>query len=93
MSWDRANKIEDSTEDICTSDTSNELQPSTARKNEPWGYEFDKKDPLAMRLYFHNINGLITQNLGENWIDILHFMEANHTDIYGLAETNVTWNP
>ena len=48
MSCDRANKLEDLTEDIFTSDTSDEVQPSTARNNEPCGDEFDKKDPMAM---------------------------------------------
>ena len=52
-----------------------------------------EKNPMSMRLYFQNINGLSTQNLSENWIDILYLMETNQVDMYGLAETNITWNP
>ena len=93
MSQERAHKLEDINEDIFSSETTETKQPTTTGNNNPWGDEIGKKDPMSMRLYFQNINGLSTQNLSENWIDILDIMETNQVDMYGLAETNITWNP
>ena len=37
--------------------------------------------------YIHTIE------LREQWLDILHVMESLDVDLYGLAETNINWNP
>lgn len=58
-----------------------------------WGDAIGPTHERSMRLYFQNINGLHTTELREQWLDILHVMESLDVDLYGLAETNINWNP
>ena len=61
--------------------------------NEKWGDDIKEKNERTLRLYFQNINGLSTAELTEDWMDIYTIMEDHNVDIYGLAETNITWTP
>ena len=67
------------------------LNGNLTANQDSWGDDITVKSSRSFRLYFQNINGLCTTELNENWIDILHFMETNSVDMYGLAETNVRW--
>ena len=67
--------------------------PAQTKKNAVWGDMIKEKKSRTLRLYFQNINGLSSTELYEDWIDIAQTMEDKQVDIYGLAETNIAWNP
>jgi hypothetical protein len=44
------------------------------------------------RVYYQNVNGIISGKGIGNWNKITEFMHNNNIAIYGLNKTNVEWN-
>jgi len=81
-------------EEIETKDIFSNIDKNTVHKeSDHWGDKLIKKSESHLRLYFQNIHGLKTDDLLTDWNDVLSHMKANEIDVFGMAETNIDWNP
>ncbi len=81
-------------EEIETRDIFSHIDKNMVHKeSDHWGDKLIKKSLSHLRLYFQNIHGLKTDDLLTDWNDVRSHMKENEIDVFGMAETNIDWNP
>lgn len=63
------------------------------KANEPWGNRITRKKENTTRVYYQNVNGITQGKDWTRWEAIVHELQRMEVDMFGLAETNVQWNP
>ena len=67
--------------------------PAADRDHEHFGDDIAHKEPNTCRIYFQNVAGVSPADDWSNLTDNFVQMKKKQVDIFGFAETNVSWTP
>ena len=69
------------------------INTQNIQSNIPWGDDIiDDKEDDSIRIYYHNVNGIYTNNDSAKASEIAMALAHKHVDIMGFSETNADWN-